>query len=147
MNSTLRRTTSLRRRTFPKILALAIAICLLGGGMAPANPSCNAECCARPKGHVPHSEANTSSADLLPDCCSGLETAPCPHMLESSTQTRRYAIYAVAPQVNPVTTKVAAIADYTVLLPQPYHYMTASTGPPIRGPSMPLYLQKQTFLI
>ena len=147
MDSTLRRRVSLPRKTFPKILALAITICLLGGSIAPANPSCNAECCAQPKGHVPHSEANTSSADLLPDCCSDLETAPCPHMLESSTETRWYAIYAVAPQVNPATTKVAAIANYTILLPQPHHHMAASTGPPIRSPSMPLYLQKQTFLI
>jgi len=65
----------LLRQSFGNIITLVIAISLLTAGIAPANPSCNAECCVKPKSNGLHSKVNIPAADLLSDCCSGLETA------------------------------------------------------------------------
>ena len=135
------------RRTSAKILTLVITICLLGGGIAPANPSCNAECCAKPKSNGVHSKTHAPAADLIPDCCSGLETAPCPHMLESSSEVKAYAIAAPALEVNPVKVNPAASVNRALSSSQPQFHLTNSLSPNIRGPSVPLYLQTQTFLI
>ena len=124
-----------------------ITICLLGGGIAPANPSCNAECCATPKSNGLHRKAHAPAADLLSDCCSGLETAPCPHMLESSSEVKEYAIAAPAAEINPARVNLAATANSALLSFQPQFHLTYSLSPNIRGPSVPLYLQTQTFLI
>lgn len=147
MNSRSRRPAALLRRTFAKILTLVITICLLGGGIAPANPSCNSECCAQPQGETSHSKAHMPAADLLSDCCSGLEAAPCPHMLESSTEIKEYAIAAAAAEVNPATAKIAASVNEVLCSSQPHYHLGASISPNIRGPSVPIYLQKQSFLI
>ena len=133
--------------TFAKILTLVITICLLGGGIAPANPSCNAECCAKPKSTGLHSKAHAPAADLLPDCCSGLETAPCPHMLESSSEVKEYAIAAPAVEVNPARVSLAASVNSAFFSSQPQFHLTYSLSPNIRGPSVPLYLQTLTLLI
>ena len=133
--------------TFAKILALVITLCLLGGGIAPANPSCNSECCAKPESNGLHSKAHAPAADLLPDCCSGLETAPCPHMLESPSEVKEYAIVAPAAEVNPARVQIAASVNSTLFSSQPHFHLAYSLSPNIRGPSVPLYLQTQTFLI
>ena len=124
-----------------------ITICLLGGGIAPANPSCNSECCVQPSGDTSHGKAHMPAADLLSDCCSGLETAPCPHMLESSTEIKEYAIAAPAAEVNPARAKIAASVNEILFLSQPHDHLAALISPNIRGPSVPIYLQKQSFLI
>lgn len=120
---------------------------LLAAGIAPANPSCNAECCAKPKSNGLHSKAHTPAADLLSDCCSGLETAPCPHMLESSPKSKEYAIAAPAAEVNPARVNLAASVNSALFVSQPHSHLAPSMSPNIRGPSVPLYLQTLTLLI
>ncbi len=135
------------RQSFGKIITLVIAISLLTAGIAPANPSCNAECCVKPKSNGLHSKAHTPAADLLSDCCSGLETAPCPHMLESSPKSQEYAIAAPAAEVNPARVNLAASVNSALFSPQPHFHLTYSMSSNIRGPSVPLYLQTLTLLI
>lgn len=135
------------RQSFGKIITLVIAISLLTAGIAPANPSCNAECCVKPKSNGLHSKAHTPAADLLSDCCSGLETAPCPHMLESSPTSKEYAIAAPAAEVNPARVNLAASVNSALFSPQPHFHLTYSMSSNIRGPSVPLYLQTLTLLI
>ena len=135
------------RQSFGKIITLVIAISLLTAGIAPANPSCNAECCVKPKSNGLHSKAHTPAADLLSDCCSGLETAPCPHMLESSPKSIEYAIAAPAAEVNPARVNLAASVNSTLFSPQPHFHLAYSMSSNIRGPSAPLYLQTLTLLI
>ena len=135
------------RQSFGKIITLVIAISLLTAGIAPANPSCNAECCVKPKSNGLHSKAHTPAADLLSDCCSGLETAPCPHMLESSPESKEYAIAAPAAEVNPARVNLAASVNSALFSPQPHFYLAYSMSSNIRGPSVPLYLQTLTLLI
>lgn len=135
------------RQSFGKIITLVIAISLLTAGIAPANPSCNAECCAKPNINGLHSKAHTPAADLLSDCCSGLETAPCPHMLESSPKSQEYAIAAPAAEVNPARVNLAASVNSALFSPQPHFHLTYSMSSNIRGPSVPLYLQTLTLLI
>lgn len=135
------------RQSFGKIITLVIAISLLTAGIAPANPSCNAECCVKPKSNGLHSKVHTPAADLLSDCCSGLETAPCPHMLESSPKSQEYAIAAPAAEVNPARVNLAASVNSALFSPQPHFHLTYSMSSNIRGPSVPLYLQTLTLLI
>lgn len=135
------------RQSFGKIITLVIAISLLTAGITPANPSCNAECCVKPKSNGLHSKAHTPAADLLSDCCSGLETAPCPHMLESSPKSQEYAIAAPAAEVNPARVNLAASVNSALFSPQPHFHLTYSMSSNIRGPSVPLYLQTLTLLI
>jgi hypothetical protein len=137
----------LLRHSFGKIVTLVIAISLLTAGIAPANPSCNAECCVKPKSNGLHSEAHTPPADLLSDCCSGLETAPCPHMLESSPELQEYALAAPAAEVNPARVQIAASVSSALFSSQPHFHLAASMSPNIRGPSVPLYLQTLSLLI
>jgi hypothetical protein len=137
----------LLRQSFGKIITLVIAISLLTAGITPANPSCNAECCVKPKSNGLHSKAHTPAADLLSDCCSGLETAPCPHMLESSPKSQEYAIAAPAAEVNPARVNLAASVNSALFSPQPHFHLTYSMSSNIRGPSVPLYLQTLTLLI
>ena len=135
------------RQSFGNIVTLVIAISLLTAGIAPANPSCNAECCVKPKSNGLHSKAHTPAADLLSDCCSGLETAPCPHVLESSPKSKEYAIAAPAAEVNPARVNLAASVNSALFSSQPNSHLAASMSPNIRGPSVPLYLQTRTLLI
>jgi hypothetical protein len=137
----------LLRQSFGKIITLVIAISLLTAGIAPANPSCNAECCVKPKSNGLHSKVHTPAADLLSDCCSGLETAPCPHMLESSPKSQEYAIAAPAAEVNPARVNLAASVNSALFSPQPHFHLTYSMSSNIRGPSVPLFLQTLTLLI
>jgi hypothetical protein len=137
----------LLRQSFGKIITLVIAMSLLAAGIAPANPSCNAECCAKPKSNGLHSKDHASAADLLPDCCSGLETAPCPHMLESSSEIKEYAIAAPAAEANPARVHIAASVNSALFVSQPHSHLDASMSPNIRGPSVPLYLETLTLLI
>jgi hypothetical protein len=124
-----------------------MAISLLSSGLAPANPRCTAECCGQAKNHGSHSEVITPPADLVADCCSGLETAPCPHTLESSTESKDYAPSAVAPNVSPDTVIIAAASNNKFLLPRSLHLLAAMRSPQIRGPGVPIYLLTETFLI
>ena len=135
------------RKSFVNIVTLVIAISLLTAGIAPANPSCNAECCVKPESNGVHSKTHTPAADLLPDCCSGLETAPCPHMLESSSEVKAYAIAAPAVEVNPVKVNPAASVSSAFFSFQHQFHLAYSLSPNIRGPSVPLYLQTLTLLI
>lgn len=135
------------RGTFAKILTLVITICLLGGGIAPANPSCKAQCCVQSKSDTLHGKMSMPAADLLSDCCSDLKTAPCPRALKSSSEIKEYAIAAPTVKLNPVKVKIAALANNVLLLSQPHFHLAASLSPNIRGPSVPLYLQTRTLLI
>ena len=135
------------RRTSAKILTLVITVCLLGGGIAPANLSCNDECCVKTRSNGLHSKAHAPHADLIPDCCSGLETAPCPHILESSPEVKEYAILVSAVKVNPARVILAASVNGALFSSQTHFHLAYSMSPNIRGPSIPLYLQTQTFLI
>ncbi len=137
----------MRRKTFAKILTVVIAICLLSVGIAPANPSCTADCCVQPKSDGLDSKVNIPAADLLSNCCSGLETAPCPHMLESSTESKEYAIAAPAAEVNPARVQIAVSVNSALFVSQPHHYLATLIGPLIRSPSVPLYLQTLSLLI
>ena len=135
------------RKSFVNIVTLVIAISLLTAGFAPANPSCNAECCAKPKSNGLHSKGHAPAADLLPDCCSGLETAPCSHMLESSSEVKEYAIAAPAAEINSARVNLAVTVNSVLLSFQPQFHLAHSMSPNIRGPSVPLYLQTLTLLI
>ena len=135
------------RKSFVNTVTLVIAISLLTAGIAPANPSCNAECCAKPKSNGLHSKVHAPAADLLSDCCSGLETAPCPHMLESSSELKEYAIATLVAEVNPARVNLAASVNNVLLSSQSHFHLTYSMSPNIRGPSVPLYLQTLTLLI
>ncbi len=137
----------MRRKTFAKILTVVIAICLLSVGIAPANPSCTADCCVQPKSDGLDSKVNIPAADLLSNCCSGLETAPCPHMLESSTESKEYAIAAPAAEVNPARVQIAVSVNSALFVSQPHSHLATSMSPLIRGPSVPLYLQTLSLLI
>ena len=130
-----------------KILPFLIALCLVGGGIAPANPSCNAECCAQPKAHISQSETRNSSAGLLPGCCSGPETAPCPHMLESTWELEEYTLSALNTKVNPAMAEIASVSEDTSVPLHPYSLVAAIRSPPIIGPGVPIFLLTQTFLI
>jgi hypothetical protein len=133
--------------SFRKILPLVVAISLLTGGLAPANPRCTAECCVQPTITGPHSMVNAKPADLVADCCSDLQTAPCPRKLESTSDSKDYAPSAVVPTVSPVTVKIAASSNNKFFLPQSRHLVAARSTPQIRGPGVPIYLLTETFLI
>ena len=135
------------RRSFQKILPLLIALCLLTWGIAPANLSCDSECCTRPKAQGSHSEARTGSTVVLPGCCSGPETPLCPDMLESTGEPEEYALAAVTAEVNPLIIEIAAISDDTLVTPQSCPLGAVTRRPHIRGPGVPIFLLAQTFLI
>ena len=138
---------SLLGSKFTKIMTVVITICLLGGGIAPANPSCKAECCVQPKSDTLHGKMLIPAADLLSDCCAELKAAPCPRALESSSEIKEYAVAAPAAKLNPVRVKIAASANNVLFLSQSHYHLAASLSPNIRGPSVPLYLQTLTLLI
>jgi hypothetical protein len=135
------------RQSFGKIITLLIAISLLTAGLAPANPRCTADCCMKPKIHGSHSKIKVVPADLVADCCSGLETAPCPHTLESSSEFKDYALSAVAPDVRSATVTIAGSSNNKFILPQSRSPLAPITSPQIRGPGVPIYLLTETFLI
>jgi hypothetical protein len=136
----------LKQLTSFKTFALVITLCMLSVGMTPAKSSCSANCCAQFKYHGSHSMAESTPVGLHLDCCSGSETAPCPHMLESANEIDPYAISAASAEVNPVTVKLGAVSADTLIRP-PSHHVAASVGPPIRGPSVPLFLRNLSLLI
>lgn len=133
------------RRSFGKTLTVVITICLLCVGIAPANPNCTAECCLQPKIHGSHNKA--PSADLLANCCSELETAPCPHTLESNSEFKDLAAFAVAPNASPAGAKIAASSNNKFILSQSRPLLASKESPQIRGPGASIYLLTQTFLI
>ena len=126
------------RQSAGKIITLLIAISLLTGGLAPANPRCTAQCCVQVKAPV---------ADLVADCCSGLETVPCPHALESSSELKDYAPSAVAQNISPATVMIAATSSNKFILSRSRPLLAAMRSPQIRGPGVPIYLLTETFLI
>jgi hypothetical protein len=133
--------------SFRKILPLVIAISLLTGGLAPANPRCTADCCVQPTIAGSHSLVKAKPADLVADCCSDLKTTPCPRNLESNSESEDYAPSAVVPTVSPATVKIAASSNNKFLLPQSRHLVAARRTPQIWGPGVPIYLLTETFLI
>jgi hypothetical protein len=135
------------RQSFGKIITLVMAISLLTAGLAPANPRCTDECCVQPKIHGSHSKIKVVPADLVADCCSDLETAPCPHTLESSSEFKDYALSAVAPDARPATVTIAASSNNKFILPQSRSLLAPIRSPQIRGPGVPIYLLTETFLI
>lgn len=136
------------RQSFGKIVTLVIAISLLTAGIAPANPSCKAQCCLQPTGAALHDKMSVPAADLLADCCSELKTAPCPRALkDTSAENKDYALVAPAVKPNPVRVKIGARANDIFFSSQPYFHLVASLRPNIRGPGVPLYLQTRTLLI
>jgi hypothetical protein len=137
----------LTRLTSWKILTLVITICMLGAGIAPAKSSCTADCCATPQNHAPHTMVKAASAGLLPDCCSDSETAPCPHLLESASEIKFYAVSACSAEVDPTMAKLpVGSTDWSLARPA-YHRVSASMRVPVRGPSVPLFLQNLSLLI
>jgi hypothetical protein len=135
------------RKSFGKIITLVIAVSLLTVGLAPANPRCTAKCCVDPVINGSHSKFKSPPADLVADCCSGLETAPCPRKLESSSESKDYAPAAVVPNVSPATAKLAASSNNKFILPQAPSLLAPKKSPQIRGPGVPIYLISATFLI
>lgn len=135
------------RQSFGKIITLVIAISLLTGGLAPANPRCTAQCCVEAKAYGSHSQVKAPVADLVADCCSGLKTAPCPRTLESSSETKDYVPSAVAPTVSPATVTISAASNSKFILPQSRPLLATTGSPHIRGPGVPIFLLTQTFLI
>ena len=135
------------RQSFGKLITLVIAVSLLTAGLAPANPRCTAKCCVEPEINRSHSRVKAPEADLVADCCSGLQTAPCPRKLESSSEFKDYAPSAVAPNFSPATGKIAASTNNNFILPQFRSLLAATRSPQIRGPGVPIYLRTETFLI
>ena len=135
------------RQSFGKIVTIMIAISLLTAGLAPANPRCTAKCCVEAKINGYHSKVQAPPADLVADCCSEVETAPCPRKLESNSEFKDYALAAVAPNVSPATVKIAASANNRLILPQSCSLLAPIRSPQIRGPGVPIYLRTETFLI
>ena len=135
------------RQSFGKIVTIVIAISLLTAGLAPASPRCTAECCVQPKIHGSHSKLKVPPADLVADCCSGLETAPCPHTLESTSEFKDYALSAVVPNARPATLMIVAFSNNKFILPQSSILLASIRSPQIRGPGVPIYLLTETFLI
>jgi hypothetical protein len=137
----------LRGHSLRKILPLVVAISLLTGGLAPANPRCTAECCVQSTIAGSHSTVKTQPADLVADCCTPLNTTPCPRKLESTTESKDYAPAAVAPTVSPAAVKISAIWNNKFFLPQSRLLLAVRRTPQIRGSGVPIYLITETFLI
>lgn len=135
------------RQSIGKIIILVTAISLLTGGLAPANPRCTSQCCIEANMHGAHKKVKAPPPDLVADCCSGLETAPCPRTLESSSESKDYAPSAVAPNVKPATVTIASSSNNKFILPPLRTLSAAMSGPQIRGPSVPIFLLTETFLI
>ena len=129
------------------LLTLVIAVSLLTAGLAPANPSCTAKCCVDSVINGSHSKFKAPPADLVADCCSGLETAPCPRKLESNSESKDYAPTAVVPNVSPATLELATSANNKFILPQSPSLLAPKKSPQIWGPGVPIYLISATFLI
>jgi hypothetical protein len=134
-------------QSFYKIFSLVIAISLLTAGLAPANPRCTAECCVQATIAGAHSTVKVKPADLVADCCTDLQTAPCPRKLESTSDSKDYNPSAVAPPVSPATVKLATSSNNKLVLPQSRLLLAARRTPQIRGPGVPIYLLTETFLI
>ena len=135
------------RQSLGKIITLVIAMSLLTAGLAPANPRCLADCCIQPTAGGPHSRVKVKPADLVADCCSELQTAPCPRTLESTSELKEHAPSAVSHEVRPATLKIAASSNGKFILTQFRSPLAASRSPQIRGPGVPIYLLTGTFLI
>ena len=129
------------------VIILITAISLLTGGLAPANPRCTSQCCIEATMLGAHKRVKVPPPDLVADCCSGFETAPCPRTLESSSEFKDYAPSAVAPDLRPATVTIASSSDKRCILPQFRPLLAATGSPQIRGPSLPIYLLTETFLI
>lgn len=137
----------MRGHSFRKILPLVVAISLMTGGLAPANPRCTAACCVQPTIAGSHSLVKAKPADLVADCCSDLKATPCPRKLESTSESKDYAPAAVVPTVSPATVKLATSSNNKLVLPQSRLLLAARRTPQIRGPGVPIYLLTETFLI
>jgi len=94
-----------------------------------------------------HSMAKAQPADLVANCCSGLETAPCPHTLQSTSEFKDHAASAVAPDVRPATVKIASPLNNEFMLTQSHAFLAARRSPQFRGSGVPIYLFTETFLI
>ena len=137
----------MRGHSLGKIVPLLVAISLLTGGLAPANPRCTAECCVQPTIAGSHSTVKIQPADLVADCCTPLNTTPCPRKLESTSEPKDYVAAAVAPTVSPAAVKISAIWNNKFFLPQSRLHLAARRTRQIRGPGVPIYLVTETFLI
>ena len=143
----MRRRIPLLRQSIGKIIILVTAISLLTGGLAPANPRCTSQCCIEANMHGAHKKVKPPPPDLVADCCSGLETAPCPRTLESSSEFKDYVPSAVAPDVKPATVAIASSSINKFILPPFSPLLAAMSTPQIWGPGVPIYLLTETFLI
>ena len=135
------------RQSFGKIVTIIIAVCLPTAGLAPANPRCTAKCCVEAKINGYHSMVQSPPADLVADCCSGVETVPCPRTLESGSKFKDYALSAVAPDSRSATVKIAVSSNNRFILPRSSTLLAPLRSPQIRGPGVPIYLLTETFLI
>ena len=132
------------RQSFGKIITLVIAISLLTGGLAPANPRCTADCCVQPGSQ---SRVKVRPVDLVADCCSELQATPCPRKLQSTSDLKDHAPAAVVPDVRPATLKIAASSNDKFILTQSPLLLAARRSSQIRAPGVPLYLLTETLLV
>ena len=132
------------RQSFGKIITLVIAISLLTGGLAPANPRCTADCCVQPGSH---SKVKVRPVDLVADCCSELQAAPCPRKLEATSDLKDHATAAVVTEVRPATLKIAPSASDEFILSQSPLLLVSTRSSQIGAQGVPLYLLTETLLI
>ena len=135
------------RQSFGKIITLVIAISLLTGGLAPANPRCTADCCVQSTAGGSHSKVKVRPVDLVADCCSELQAAPCPRKLESTSDLKDHSPAAVVPEARPATLKIAVSSNDKFILTQSPFLLAAGRSSRIRGPGVPLYLLTETLLV
>lgn len=137
------------RHTFAKILVLVITISILGAGIVPVNANC-ACCCEQPQPQSQnlHPGFNSKGYDLASGCCSQPKTSPCDLTSDYASHMQECAVSIMSGVEKPDTAKLAVVASNTTIVSrQPYHHVAASMRPPIRGPSIPIYLQNLSLLI
>ena len=132
------------RQSFGKIITLVIAISLLTGGLAPANPRCTADCCVQPGSHT---RVKVRPVDLVADCCAELQTTPCPRELESTSDLKDHAPAALVAEGRPATLKIAVSSNDEFILTQTPLLLAARRGSQIRARGVSVYRLTETLLI
>jgi hypothetical protein len=147
MNSNLRRSRSLTRPTFAKIIALVIAVCVLPLGIAPANVRCTASCCAQSSSQDMDHGNKFAVHDLVSKCCTGSEQSTCDLMSDSAQEVQDAAISAFPGGEDHFSSSIAVVKANVFFSSQSNLHVARKVGPPIRGPGAPLYLQNLSLLI
>ena len=138
---------SLKQLTSFKTFALLLILCMLSVVVGSTKRSCTAKCSAQFRHHGSLTMAKSTSVGLLRYCCSNFSTTPCPHILESATAIEAYAPSVASAELNHAMGKIPAVVGGSLFISLSSHHATASNEPPIRGPSVPLFLQNLSLLI